>query len=320
MKPDSEVIQYVLNKDNEATGNFIKKFYGPNLKYPYTIYSHLLFRYAFKDGIKYVETADTDLIHIGDPATWYNFKNKNRVVTIHDLIVFKKIADYPKIFKLNVKSSVKKYIKSANILTDSNYVKNDIINIFDVEDVTVIPPMVSENFTKLNETKEELRKELNLPLDKKLILSVSSTERRKNLIMVENVIKNIGDDFRLVRVGAPVYNSINFSKIDNITLNKIYNACDVLYFPTLEEGFGYPVVETFKTGLPIVSSNIDVIKEVAGNSTVLVDPNSLDENIEGIHKAIENSSYYTSKGFERSKLYSKEITKEKLIKYYNSII
>ena len=37
----------------------------------------------------------------------------------------------------------------------------------------------------------------------------------------------------------------------------------MLFFPTLAEGFGYPVVEGFKTGLPVLSSDIDVIREVS---------------------------------------------------------
>ena len=41
------------------------------------------------------------------------------------------------------------------------------------------------------------------------------------------------------------------------------------------EGFGYPVVEAFKTGLPVVSSNIDIIREVSSGAAVLVDPEKL---------------------------------------------
>ena len=167
--------------------------------------------------------------------------------------------------------------------------------------------------------KEQLRKELGLPLDKKLILSISSDQPRKNLPMVKRVMANLGNSFKLVRVGNPVGDSITFNNVDTVTINKIYNASDVLFLPTLEEGFGYPVVEAFSTGLPVLSSNIDVIKETSNGAALLVNPEELKENVEGILKIMNNHEYYVQKGYEKARYYASSTVKEQLISYYNGI-
>ena len=80
-------------------------------------------------------------------------------------------------------------IKGLRSVTVSNSVKHEIISRFNINEnnVSVISPYVSDNFYPLNRN-DELRKELGLPLDKKLILSVSSDQPRKNLSMVRGII------------------------------------------------------------------------------------------------------------------------------------
>jgi glycosyltransferase involved in cell wall biosynthesis len=90
-------------------------------------------------------------------------------------------------------------------------------------------------------------------------------------------------------------------------------------FPTLEEGFGYPVVEAFKTGLPVISSDIDIIREVSNGAALLVNPEELKENVEGIFRIQDNSEYYIKKGYDRAKCFSGEVIKKKLTSYYNSL-
>ena len=131
---------------------------------------------------------------------------------------------------------------------------------------------------------------------------------------------NLDNSFKLVRVGTPVGNSITFNNVDIVKINKIYNASDMLFLPTLEEGFGYPVVEAFKTGLPVLSSSIDVIKEVSNGAALLVNPDELKENVEGVYNLMENHEYYVKKGYERAKYYTSSTVREKLCSYYSGIL
>ena len=93
----------------------------------------------------------------------------------------------------------------------------------------------------------------------------------------------------------------------------------MLFLPTLNEGFGSPVVEAFSTGLPVLSSNIDVLKEVTNGAALLINPEELKENVEGVYSVMDNHEYYAKKGYERAKYYSSSAVKKQLVSYYNSI-
>ena len=70
----------------------------------------------------------------------------------------------------------------------------------------------------------------------------------------------------------------------------LYASAEVLLFPSLEEGFGLPVVEAFSVGLPVIASNASAVKEVAGNAAVLVDPLSTDEISGALERVLESES------------------------------
>lgn len=56
-----------------------------------------------------------------------------------------------------------------------------------------------------------------------------------------------------------------------------YNAADLLVHPSLAEGFGLPVLEAMACGLPVVSSCLGAMPEVAGDAAMLVDPRQPEE-------------------------------------------
>lgn len=197
------------------------------------------------------------------------------------------------------------YKKFENVIVNTNYVRKSLENYGFSGKMSVISPLVREEFRHLD-GKSALRAELALPQEKKLVLSVTNGVRRKNLKYVEEVVEKLGDQFRLVRVGEKIGNSITFNGISEVFLNKLYNACDVLLFPSLEEGFGLPVVEAFAAGTPAVVSDIEVMHEVAGEAALYSDPYSTDEGTRIIRDALSVSEELTKKGFDRAKLFTPE--------------
>ena len=53
-----------------------------------------------------------------------------------------------------------------------------------------------------------------------------------------------------------------------------YSAADLLVYPSLDEGFGLPVLEAMAAGIPVVCSDLDVLREVGGDVAVFVPPRS----------------------------------------------
>ena len=247
-----------------------------------------------------------------------NLNLKNRYVfTIHDLFgldsKFNKDSGLRKLLEINLK-----YIASAErIITVSQYVKSQLQNIGINGRIEAIYPPVSRSF-KLLDSRISVRKSLGLPENRRLVLSVSSQDPRKNLKTVTETMKLLGDEYSLVRVGKPIGNCYSFSNVDDEKLNMIYNACDVLLFPSLDEGFGYPLAEAMTVGLPIVASDIPVFHEIAENSAVLVEPDPK-RLARGIKDAANNSDIFHARGIQTAKRYSFDRFKEKINEFYRRI-
>ena len=318
LAPESKIVQFIFNT------RYLDDFYKqPYIGFKSTVLNYMFSKFAFKSGIDAINN-NPDIIHITSQTMKPIFNSKKMVITIHDIIPFNRNLGYNQIMeKLKdayMRSYVMQYLTYDNIITVSNHVKNQIVTQFNINEnkISVISPYITDNFFPMH-NKNLLRKELGLPENKKLILSVSSDAPRKNLAMVKSVMEKLDNSYQLVRIGTQVSNSITFNNVDDEKINKIYNASDMLLFPTLEEGFGYPVVEAFKTGLPVLSSNIDIIKEVSDGAALLVNPIDLHEVIEAVYSILEKKDYYITRGYERAKYYSPENIRKKLLSYYKTI-
>ena len=73
------------------------------------------------------------------------------------------------------------------------------------------------------------------------------------------------------------------------TRASLYAEAEALLFPSLDEGFGLPVVEAFSLGLPVVTSNVAAMPEVAGDAAVLVDPRDTDAIASGLEAVLNNA-------------------------------
>lgn len=123
-----------------------------------------------------------------------------------------------------------------------------------------------------------------------VILQVASAGRYKNTPVLLHALARLqprlGHPLVLVRIGAPFYadeealasrlgvigSTRYLGSVDDETLAAWYNAADVLVFPSLCEGFGWPPLEAMACGTPVVASNIAPITEIVGDAGLLVAP------------------------------------------------
>lgn len=71
-------------------------------------------------------------------------------------------------------------------------------------------------------------------------------------------------------------------------------AASVLVYPSLYEGFGLPVLEAMAMGIPVVTSNVSSLSEVAGEGALLVDPTSVDEIADAVNKLLTDQTFASS--------------------------
>ncbi len=91
----------------------------------------------------------------------------------------------------------------------------------------------------------------------------------------------------------------------------LYSTASFTLYPSLIEGFGFPILEAFRCGCPVITSNITSMPEVAGDAALLVNPYDQKQIANGILKlALEENlrNDLKQKGFERSKSFTWENT------------
>ncbi len=250
--------------------------------------------------------------------------NRMATVSIHDLIYLKNrikdLSSKEMRFSKAFSRYLNEYRKYSHIVAASNTTKEDIILEGFNGKVTVIYPGIWPDFYPIEGVdKTELRRKLGLPIDKVLVLSVSSTDRRKNLKVVSETMAKLGKEYTLVRVGTPLRDSVTFSGISRETLNLVYNACDVLLSPSLAEGFCLPVAESLTTGLPVVASDIPIFNEVVSNAGILVEPTP-DKCAVGVREAVSNESLLRKKGFFQARKFTFSEFGEKINSHHLSIL
>ncbi|MCU1454948.1 MAG: glycosyl transferase, group 1 [Acidimicrobiales bacterium] len=123
-------------------------------------------------------------------------------------------------------------------------------------------------------------------LDRPYVLFVGTAEPRKNLGVVVDAFRALGDaDVDLVLAGPDGWNEDLDARLRPLgrrarrlgfvaagDLGPLYAGAAALCYPSLREGFGLPVLEAMAQGTPVVTSQGTATEEVAGDAALLVDP------------------------------------------------
>jgi len=110
---------------------------------------------------------------------------------------------------------------------------------------------------------------------------------------------------------------IDYASADE--LNHLYSAARIFVFPSLNEGFGLPVIEAFAAGTPVLTSNLSSLSEVAGGAALLVDPYQPIEIATAIGRLMTDEELREEKrqaGLERAKFFTWDKTTKETIEAY----
>jgi glycosyltransferase involved in cell wall biosynthesis len=234
------------------------------------------------------------------------------IVSILDLIALDEFKKQP----IN-NYIVRRFLKFDNILTISDVVSEQIKRFRSDAKPVTIHPYVSGDFHRIN--KKEGRNLLKIPEGKKVILNVSSVQPRKNIKVIKETIEALGNNYLLVHVGPDIGVGLNLQNVSDSLLNLVYNAADLFLFPTLNEGFGYPLIEAMACGVPIISSDIPIVREVTDGTAVLTNPLSVTEIVAAIKNLDGFSDDIIQKEILRAKHFTFERFRSELLSYYKTI-
>jgi len=267
------------------------------------------------------------------------------VATVYDLIAFLFPDNFPFKYGLYIRNLLKLVTKKVDkIIAVSNNTKSDLINLLNIpeEKIEVVYGAADERFYPITdkEALEAVRRRYGI--NKNVILFVGNLEPRKNLPKLFEAYyilkEKIGKDYEIVVCGErkwafnlikdsikkyDIEDSIIFTGyVPDEDMPFLYNIADLFVFPSLYEGFGLPVLEAMKCGIPTVASNTSSIPEIASDAALLVNPNDAEEIADTIYRLITDSALREKKitaGMVWAKGFSWEKSAIKMIKVYEGL-
>ena len=140
--------------------------------------------------------------------------------------------------------------------------------------------------------------------DRCVFLHVGAIQTRKNIARLVEAFEQLPGEPLLVLAGGAGFGAaaiedriaasparkriISLGYVDGPTKALLYRAASSLAFPSLDEGFGLPVLEAMAAGLPVLTSNRSALPEVAGDAALLVDPLDVDAIREGLARLAQD--------------------------------
>ena len=244
---------------------------------------------------------------------------KKTIITVHDLN-FTKDKNILKLPIFNVLWIYIPFLLAKKIIAISNETQKQIVSYYRgfAQKTTVIPNFVREEYmlSISNVSKKPSQTILHI-----------GTKKNKNLERLIEASKDL--PYNLIVVGPLTnlqkkllhQNKINYQEQLNLSLQKmidIYSTSGILHFTSLSEGFGLPILEAQSTGLPVITSNLSPMNEIAGEGAIYVNPYNTKDIKNAILRLFNDGVFRTkivSEGYQNVKKY----TLENAVQNYQSL-
>jgi glycosyltransferase involved in cell wall biosynthesis len=151
-----------------------------------------------------------------------------------------------------------------------------------------------------------------LGVDRPFVLHVGRVEPRKNQVAALRAVERLPGDLLLVSVGTAVDAGMDavldasprcrrLGRLPDADVEALYARAEALVFPSLYEGFGLPVLEAMRRGLPVVTSATSSLPEVGGEAAVYAkDPDDPEALAAAIETALGDRERLRRLGLERA--------------------
>ena len=178
-----------------------------------------------------------------------------------------------------------------------------------------------------------------LGVAKPFVLHVGALQVRKNVERLVAAFEASGQTAQLVLAGSLGFGASRILErirrsavrdsvllaghVSDATRASLYAEAEALLFPSLDEGFGLPVIEAFSVGLPVITSDVSALPEVAGDAAVLVDPRNTDEIARGLQAVLEDPGLRSAlrrKGLARASKFTWERCAEQTWRVYERLL
>lgn len=331
------LIKYIPNEFKKYSSSSVTKTQITNHYIPYFRHfrpHRLSFSLEYLWFRKMCFSEEVDLIH----SAYYNLSQACRhllakgiphIITVHDLI--HELFDEQ---ENQIRETRQEILQNAKaIVSVSNNTKIDLLNIYPsiAEDkVFVIHHGLDADAWNSSENNEN---------ELKYLLYVGHREGYKNFKILVPTLKQLRKKYALeLIVVGPKPSTIEkeligkynleshikfYGEVTDEKLSGLYSRCLAFVYPSLYEGFGYPIIESMSKGAIPIASKTSCMPEVIGQAGIIVEPNCSNSIVEAVCKIIENESFRKSlktSSIKRSKDFSWKKNVKETISLYERVL
>lgn len=171
-----------------------------------------------------------------------------------------------------------------------------------------------------------------------LILFVGAIQKRKNVRALVQAFEQVPRGWKLVLAGSLGYGAADIldaiarsgrkgdietpGYVSSEKLEHLYRRAAIFAFPSLDEGFGIPVIEAMARGVPVLTSSGSALSEIAAGAALLVNPYEIDSIASGLIKLTQDEvlrQELAAKGLARSMQFTWENAVESTWNVYTEL-
>lgn len=231
------------------------------------------------------------------------------VVTVHDLGYLYFPAAHPSRARRYLDWSTRYSVRrAARVLVDSVATAQDVAAHYDVPEsrITLVYPGVDDALHPVTDPAALATVRARYGLPDRYLLFLGTLQPRKNIArLVEGYARwrarSGRSDVALVLAGPqgwlfdPAWlrgaaDVIRPGYVRDEDVAALYSGALALLFPSLHEGFGFPVLEAMRCGTPVITSTTSSLPEVAGDAALLVNPRDSDAIATAIERVLSDSA------------------------------
>ncbi|WP_245588172.1 glycosyltransferase family 4 protein [Algoriphagus terrigena] len=300
-----------------------------------------LWRSVFQ-GLKHCES-QLDIFHgLSNEIPLFKSKSTKYVVTVHDLLFCR----YPELFNpIDVQIYKLKMARSCRaadqVIAVSEQTKEDLISYFQIDPakIKVVYQGAHEIFNQdvSSAKSQSVKQKYNLP--DRYLLFVSTIDKRKNVQLILQALKERSDwSLPVVVVGRPTSYLADLKTyiaeqglqdkvlfLHNVAfddLPAVYKMAHVFIYPSYFEGFGIPIIEAQRMGVPVITSTGSCFREAGGNGALYGapdDPAALIAHIDLLSDEIQRESLI-QKGYRNIKRFDQQLIAGQLMEIYEEVM
>ena len=228
---------------------------------------------------------------------------RRSVVTVHDLgYVYFPEAHPPRQRWYLDRSTRWHAATAAHLLADSAATRRDLVEKYQAKSdkITVAYPGLDPSVRRVDDPNEIARVKAKYHIDCDYVLYLGTIQPRKNLQrLITAFLQLPTSNFQLLMAGKPGWYSKQLLQyandrvkfigyVDAADKNALLSGATAFVFPSLYEGFGFPVLEAMACGVPVLCSNTSSLPEVAGDAAMLINPLEVEDIARGLSEITSN--------------------------------